>query len=231
MFFTVCVYMYNSNYCIPIYQFNWSRAQMVLSYASPPSTRINLSFHYIFLIELYFKIRVYITFIKMLPLTGALIVLIICACCGISPTLSASVAGKRGKGKLNNVRINTRPILVLDAPVKCDPCPTGIRCVPPIQCPATVRLTKSEMPQLCDLPAGTHGYCCTSGANHTGKYSLGIFVVRGIFLSHILISCQEKTRRIAIAGRRPSSSFAYVGAQTIEDDYWGGSIDGRKYNE
>lgn len=50
---------------------------------------------------------------------------------------------------------------------KCDPCPKNVHCVPPIQCPAYVRLETFDKPQLCDLPAGTHGYCCTSGYNHT----------------------------------------------------------------
>lgn len=53
---------------------------------------------------------------------------------------------------------------------KCDPCPAGVRCVPPIQCPAVVRTPLPDRPQLCDLPSGTHGYCCTSGANHTGEW-------------------------------------------------------------
>lgn len=53
---------------------------------------------------------------------------------------------------------------------KCDPCPKGIQCVPPIQCPAYVRMSINDRPQLCDLPAGTHGYCCTTGYNHTCKY-------------------------------------------------------------
>lgn len=57
-----------------------------------------------------------------------------------------------------------------DVAKKCDPCPKGIRCVPPIQCPAHVRLSIVDKPQLCDLPLhGGHGYCCTSGQNHTAS--------------------------------------------------------------
>ncbi|KAG4080101.1 hypothetical protein HA402_008172 [Bradysia odoriphaga] len=50
---------------------------------------------------------------------------------------------------------------------KCDPCPKGIACVPPIQCPAVLRLEEEKRPQMCDLPGESHGYCCTSGHNHT----------------------------------------------------------------
>lgn len=52
---------------------------------------------------------------------------------------------------------------------KCDPCPTNIECVPAIQCPAHIRMTKQ--PQLCDLPGSgtTHGLCCTTRQNHTSK--------------------------------------------------------------
>lgn len=50
---------------------------------------------------------------------------------------------------------------------KCDPCPKGVRCVPSIECPAHVRMKPNEKPQICDLPHGGHGYCCTSGRNHT----------------------------------------------------------------
>lgn len=52
---------------------------------------------------------------------------------------------------------------------KCDDCPNNIRCVPPIQCPAHVRLAAHEKPQVCDLPGGKYGYCCVTGQNHTYK--------------------------------------------------------------
>lgn len=51
---------------------------------------------------------------------------------------------------------------------KCDPCPKDIKCVPHIQCPAHV-VMKSHKPQLCELPGGTHGLCCTTGQKHTNK--------------------------------------------------------------
>lgn len=51
---------------------------------------------------------------------------------------------------------------------KCDPCPKGVQCVPSIQCPAHVRLSAHEKPQVCDLPHGSsHGVCCTTGRNFT----------------------------------------------------------------
>lgn len=50
---------------------------------------------------------------------------------------------------------------------KCDPCKPGIQCVPSIQCPAVVRMRSSEKPQICDLPHGGHGYCCTTGRKFT----------------------------------------------------------------
>lgn len=52
---------------------------------------------------------------------------------------------------------------------KCDECPNQIRCVPPIQCPAHVRLSKDKKPQTCDLPGEKFGYCCLTGQNHTQK--------------------------------------------------------------
>lgn len=52
---------------------------------------------------------------------------------------------------------------------KCDPCPTGIKCVPHIQCPAHLKMDKKMRPQVCELNGGKHGLCCTSGQNHTGK--------------------------------------------------------------
>lgn len=41
--------------------------------------------------------------------------------------------------------------------------------MPPVQCPAHLKM--SHPPQLCDLPGGgsNHGLCCTSGQNHTTK--------------------------------------------------------------
>ena len=30
-----------------------------------------------------------------------------------------------------------------------------------------MQMKQSQRPQLCDLPGGTHGYCCTSGYSHT----------------------------------------------------------------
>lgn len=47
---------------------------------------------------------------------------------------------------------------------KCDPCPNDIKCVPTIQCPAHVRMNDSNKPQICDLPHGGHGFCCTTGS-------------------------------------------------------------------
>lgn len=78
---------------------------------------------------------------------------------------------------------------------KCDPCPTGIRCVPALQCPAHVR-SPHHKPQLCDLPHGGHGYCCTSGRNFTDcKYHLrdgrnfgATGVIRVVVVVAILIS-------------------------------------------
>lgn len=52
---------------------------------------------------------------------------------------------------------------------KCDPCPSGSHCVPSIQCPAHVRMRAEAKPQICDLPHGTHGLCCSTGRNHTGR--------------------------------------------------------------
>lgn len=52
---------------------------------------------------------------------------------------------------------------------KCDECPTGIKCVPQIQCPAHVRMLKHEKPQICDLPGEQFGFCCVTGQNHTAK--------------------------------------------------------------
>lgn len=54
---------------------------------------------------------------------------------------------------------------------KCDPCPKEAKCVPAIQCPAHLRMSKQ--PQLCDLPGNsrTHGLCCTSKQNHTAAHS------------------------------------------------------------
>lgn len=44
--------------------------------------------------------------------------------------------------------------------------------MPSIQCPAHVRMGAHEKPQICDLPHGGHGYCCTTGRNFTnhGKF-------------------------------------------------------------
>lgn len=52
---------------------------------------------------------------------------------------------------------------------KCDPCPKQAKCVPAIQCPAHLRMSKK--PQLCDLPGSkrTHGLCCFTKQNHTSK--------------------------------------------------------------
>lgn len=50
---------------------------------------------------------------------------------------------------------------------KCDPCKPGIQCVPSIQCPAHVRMRSNQKPQICDLPHGGHGFCCTTGRNFT----------------------------------------------------------------
>lgn len=52
---------------------------------------------------------------------------------------------------------------------KCDPCPKNAKCVPAIQCPAHLRMTKK--PQQCDLPGNgkTHGLCCTTKQNHTAN--------------------------------------------------------------
>lgn len=52
---------------------------------------------------------------------------------------------------------------------KCDPCKHGIQCVPSIQCPAHVRMKTHEKPQICDLPHGGHGFCCTTGRNFTKR--------------------------------------------------------------
>lgn len=52
---------------------------------------------------------------------------------------------------------------------KCDPCPMNIKCVPHIQCPAHVAMKHNQQPQMCELPGGTHGLCCTTGQNHTNK--------------------------------------------------------------
>ncbi|KAG4070441.1 hypothetical protein HA402_005673 [Bradysia odoriphaga] len=60
---------------------------------------------------------------------------------------------------------------------KCDPGPKGIACVPPIQCPA-LRLEEEKRPQMCDLPGESHGYCCTSGHNHTISVGPGQIRVR-----------------------------------------------------
>jgi len=52
---------------------------------------------------------------------------------------------------------------------KFDRCPKHATCVPPIQCPAYLRM--SHHPQLCSLPgvAKGHGLCCTTKQNHTTK--------------------------------------------------------------
>lgn len=52
---------------------------------------------------------------------------------------------------------------------KCDPCPKGVKCVPAIQCPAHLKMSKS--PQMCDLPGAgsTHGLCCTTKQSHVAK--------------------------------------------------------------
>lgn len=52
---------------------------------------------------------------------------------------------------------------------KCEPCPKTAKCVPAIQCPAHLRMSK--LPQLCDLPGkgNTHGLCCTTKQSHTTK--------------------------------------------------------------
>lgn len=113
-------------------------------------------------------------------------ILLICISLCVLQTCAFSALGKVGsKGKyLFSQFIQISSQLSVPNPIysrmyrtdkevtlKCDPCPKGIRCVPPIQCPAFVRMPVNERPQLCDLPAGTHGYCCTSGYNHTGKIS------------------------------------------------------------
>ncbi|GAB0100154.1 Chorion peroxidase [Sergentomyia squamirostris] len=51
--------------------------------------------------------------------------------------------------------------------VEFEPCSPGIRCVPPIQCPAHVNLNTEEKPKPCELPGSGHGLCCTTGQNHT----------------------------------------------------------------
>jgi hypothetical protein len=50
---------------------------------------------------------------------------------------------------------------------KCVPCPKTAQCVPAIQCPAHLKMSKQ--PQMCDLPGGTgtHGLCCSTKQNHT----------------------------------------------------------------
>lgn len=55
---------------------------------------------------------------------------------------------------------------------KCDPCPKEANCVPAIQCPAHLRMSKH--PQLCDLPGNsrTHGLCCTTKQNHTDAHGM-----------------------------------------------------------
>lgn len=52
---------------------------------------------------------------------------------------------------------------------KFEPCEIGVPCVPSIQCPAHVRMKSDEKPQICGLPHGGHGYCCTTGRNFTDR--------------------------------------------------------------
>lgn len=46
-------------------------------------------------------------------------------------------------------------------------CPSDIKCVPPIQCPAHLKMIDSERPVVCSLYGDYKGFCCLTGQNHT----------------------------------------------------------------
>lgn len=73
-----------------------------------------------------------------------------------------SVEGQTSQ-QTDNANHKSSPMLATE----CDPCPTGIECVPQIQCPAHVLMENHEKPQICDLSGGKFGFCCLTGQNHT----------------------------------------------------------------
>lgn len=102
---------------------------------------------------------------------------------------------------------------------KCDPCALGIRCVPAIQCPAHVRMGTLGKPQICDLPHGGHGYCCTTGRNFTNRGKkinfhtffplLKIGWLHLMYFIHLFdIKKDEKHQRSASKGRNAASDLS-----------------------
>ncbi|XP_055713845.1 chorion peroxidase isoform X2 [Phlebotomus papatasi] len=79
------------------------------------------------------------------------------------------------ENQLNNKKAGFTPVPNLPVKksgllVKYDPCPSTVRCVPPIQCPAHVNLPPEQKPHPCELSNGLgHGLCCTTGQNHTAQ--------------------------------------------------------------
>lgn len=69
---------------------------------------------------------------------------------------------------------------------KCEPCPKGIKCVPTIQCPAHVRMKGPSKPQICDLPHGGHGFCCTTGSRFAAP-SMNRWIVAKMCIKHNLV--------------------------------------------
>lgn len=76
-------------------------------------------------------------------------------------------------------------------------CPTGIRCVPPIQCPAHLKMIESERPVVCSLHRDYKGFCCMTGQNHTTE----------LYLKHLE---SAKKQRRSIRDTRWSQPFDAV---------------------
>ncbi|XP_063704603.1 chorion peroxidase [Culicoides brevitarsis] len=51
-------------------------------------------------------------------------------------------------------------------------CPHGVKCVPPIQCPAHLKMANNEHPVVCNLYGEYRGFCCATLQNHTTEFYL-----------------------------------------------------------
>lgn len=98
---------------------------------------------------------------------------------------------------------------------KCEPCSSEAKCVPAIQCPAHIRMTKQ--PPLCDLPgnSNTHGLCCTTNQNHTSNdFSKSHTKSRSGTASHVITDAMREAKmeyRMMMHKERNHKSFERSG--------------------